>query len=183
MSTPVAAAKKPADDGWSVATSRRNTHRRRQVPRKPGVYHRAECPPDDTDPDKHPVSKLVPRLCESVWYVKTLSKLERSLSGRSVSSLVCLGMGSMSIQKNARHQFACAILLARHFNLPPSSVVIYDPIMTPEDNSLVESFGYKVGSSEFDFDAASQDAGRRQVPEEKGPISEYRLPWQRVEED
>ncbi len=144
------------DDQWLIARNRRlNTAKKRRLPhsnRRP--RHIENCPPDENDPDRHPVHKIIPRMAMNEWYMATVAKLRRALKGRKVQSLICLGMGSMASQKNARHQFACAVNLATKYE--PSNVMVYDPVMTKLDGELVSSFGWRTGKNEVDFSANAE---------------------------
>lgn len=94
------------------------------------------------------ISKLVRRLRDNSWYKSTIQRLQSVLDGRSVSTLICLGLGSMGASSNARHQFACAILLQQEFSV---GGVIYDPMMDNRDCETARSFGFGIGENCFDF--------------------------------
>jgi len=85
------------------------------------------------------------------WFRSTRDLLQQTIGSRPVRSMVCLGIGSMQDSVAARIQFAVAILLARHFRVERASVTVYDPVMTPSDIELVQSYGFTVGTNALDF--------------------------------
>lgn len=96
--------------------------------------------------------QLLNTVANSAWYKSTVEMLEEAVAGRSIKTMICLGIGSMEENYAALNQYAIAILLADYFNVEKSSVMVFDPIMTENDKKIVANSGFKVGANELDFD-------------------------------
>jgi len=90
-------------------------------------------------------------LAGSKWYRFTHNLLQQNKGDRSINRIVCLGIGSMENEARSLIQFAFAVLLAEHFRVRKSSVMVYDPAMSRYDEALVENHGFRVGRNELDF--------------------------------
>jgi len=95
---------------------------------------------------------MVKGVAETGWYKHSRQLLETAIAGRSIKSMVCLGIGSMEAEKRSLDQYEVAVLLAEHFKIEKSSVTVYDPCMSPHDKQLVENQGFRIGNNELDFD-------------------------------
>jgi len=102
-------------------------------------------------PDDATIPDLMNHLGSTEWYEFTSNLLQETVGDRSVKAMVCLGIGSMEKHRASRIQFAVAMLLADHFGIERSSVMVYDPVMTQDDEDVVRTLGYRVGRNELDF--------------------------------
>lgn len=102
-------------------------------------------------PDDATIPDLMNHLGSTEWYEFTSNLLQETVGDRSVKAMVCLGIGSMEKHRASRIQFAVAMLLADHLGIERSSVMVYDPVMTQDDEDVVRTLGYRVGRNELDF--------------------------------
>lgn len=93
----------------------------------------------------------------------TFGLLKEKIDDRSITRMVCLGIGSMENDSRSFNQFSFAILLARNLGLHLSSVMVYDPEMTAKDTKLVQNIGCRVGKNELDFDPSISGENREGI--------------------
>lgn len=144
------------DDGeWQVARGKARKGGRQRAYRHPrwGTTHSVISSLGDVDVSGdvvlNRVNGLIPRMTSSGWYTRTVQILRSVLRERRVDSVVCLGLGSPTLSKNARHQYACAAALCDTFSV--DDVIVYDPACGTEDVAVAKSWGWRTGTSELDF--------------------------------
>jgi hypothetical protein len=74
-----------------------------------------------------------------------------------VSHLVCYGLGNFTLSYISKHQLSLLIALKNYFNLSPESCVVYDPIFTTEEQTLLHDYGLTY--------CKSNEEGKRSVAE------------------
>lgn len=95
-------------------------------------------------------------LAASAWFRDTLGQLHAALGGRPVGALVCLGLGRVGRAGAARHQLACASLLAG--GLRAETACIFDPVMDEGDEASAREGGMRVAGDERDFSVRGRKA-------------------------
>lgn len=102
---------------------------------------RASPRPQIAESTSHTIASIKRNLEQTEWWKHLASTLQTYVKSRPVSYIACLGLGSFVNTWNARHQFACALLLKDMFC---NDCCISDPIMTNDDVTLATDSGFKV---------------------------------------
>lgn len=89
------------------------------------------------------IEKHAQALSSTSWWQGTLAILRDTIQNNTITTLYCIGLGSFTNSRNARHQLACALLLkkiaASHANL-----VLSDPAMTSVDAQISSELGFQI---------------------------------------
>ncbi|KAG1877791.1 SRR1-domain-containing protein [Suillus subalutaceus] len=79
------------------------------------------------------------------WITACLGLVQDALRKTNIScpGVLCLGLGSPSLSREARAQLAFLISLYTTLEIAPSDVSVYDPVFTDADKALFQSFGMR----------------------------------------
>ncbi|KAG9318518.1 hypothetical protein JVU11DRAFT_609 [Chiua virens] len=82
---------------------------------------------------------------DASWSTGCIDLLEKALSGARLKprKVLCLGLGSPSLSRDARAQLALLINLCAASDIDPGDVCMYDPVFTEADGELFQALGIR----------------------------------------
>ncbi len=97
-----------------------------------------------TDPslNEEKILEEIRRSREAVENSEYFFKISSCLTILHLQSVVCYGLGNFSFITNSRYQLCLLLALKERLNL--SEIIVYDPVFTESEISVLRSFGFEV---------------------------------------
>eukprot|EP00494_Astrolonche_serrata_P031889 UN32158 len=133
------------DDGWNVVKPKKNKRKRVQQNLQPKIVEPFSKTAFNDVTDE--VKKLVLEFKQKAVFTKLkriFQTINTKTGGIKISSMICLGIGSISRWDTTQQQLALLILMVDYFKIERSNVRLFDPLFNNVDQNILKKFGFSV---------------------------------------